>query len=88
MARLDAYCGNRSVAECVVPALSAMGNVGISGDATPQSITPFQCQTIERMLATEHCGTKAIRFMADHPEGALRRLLGARKGYPRVTLME
>ena len=72
-------CGNRSAAECVVPALSAMGNVGISGDATPQSMTPFQCQTIERMLATEHCGTKAIRFMADNPEEALRTFVGGQE---------
>ncbi len=72
-------CGNRSAAECVVPALSAMGNVGISGDATPQSITPFQCQTIERMLATEHCGTKAIRFMTDSPEAALRTFVGGQE---------
>jgi dissimilatory sulfite reductase (desulfoviridin) alpha/beta subunit len=65
-------CGNRSTSECVVPALSAMGNVGITGNARPQSITPYQCKTIERMLSEEHCDTKAIRFMAENPEGALR----------------
>jgi hypothetical protein len=72
-------CGNRSAAECVVPALSAMGNVGISGDASPQSITPTQCQTIERMLSAEQCGTKAIRFMAENPEGALRTFVGGQE---------
>ena len=72
-------CGNRSTAECVVPALSAMGNVGITGDARPQSITPYQCKTVERMLSEEQCGTKAIRFMADNPEGALRTFVGGQE---------
>ena len=72
-------CGNRSAAECVVPALSAMGNVGISGYTRPQSITPYQCQTIERMLLEEQCGTKAIRFMAENPEGALRTFVGGQE---------
>ena len=72
-------CGNRSTAECVVPALSAMGNVGITGDARPQSITPYQCKTVERMLSEEQCGTKAIRFMADNPEEALRTFVGGQE---------